>query len=154
MSKRTNKTAPLLKLIAGKDDNGIENPIINKDFKDEVIHIRAKDSITETVEDNNTNITTKPDTSKVVGINIVSELVQEWINESISRFNICDCDVCRAEITLEALNTLPPKYVYINSKTDYNEVKKIKDKCRAEVIRELVKIAISRRNLPIHKQKK
>ena len=42
------------------------------------------------------------------------------------------------------------KYIYIDSKTNYDEVRKIKEKCKSEVIMTLVKIAISRKNLPKH----
>ncbi len=151
MSRKTNKTAPLLRLISGNDENGIENPIINEEFKEDVIHVRTpnlrdrqtKNSVSE-------NSVKKPAETKIVGINVVSELVQEWLAESIHRFNICECDVCKAEITVEALNRIPPKYIYIDSKTNYDEVRKIKEKCKSEVIMTLVKIAISRKNLPKH----
>lgn len=152
MTRKTNKTAPLLRLITGSDENTIENPIINEEFKEEVIHVRIMNKKSEKPHVDEPSVTNinKAEDKKVVGINVVSELVQEWLGETMKRFKICDCDICKAEMTVSALNKITPKYIYIDSKTDYNEVKRIKENYKNEVIKNLVNIAISRKNLPRH----
>ncbi|MCX7657579.1 MAG: late competence development ComFB family protein [Oscillospiraceae bacterium] len=123
--KKTNKTSSVMKLISkGK---GAANPIIDEKFKEEII--LAKD---------------KPDTSKnETGINIIEELVQEWLPETMKRFNCPDSDIWKAEITVKALNILPPKYVPVNGAKDYANIQNMKEKYKKQVINTLVKLAIS-----------
>ncbi len=128
MNRKTNKTAPLLRLLTRGEEGAIINPIINEDFKEGVIYMRsapAREEKTETVE-----------------INVISELVSEWLPQTMKRFNSCDCALCRADITVAALNEIPPKYVRISDETDFEEVKKLKEKYRAQVISTLVKLVL------------
>ena len=95
MTRKTNKTAPLLRLLTRSETGDITNPIMNEDFKQGVIYVRTMEPVIE-----------KPE---AVEINIISELISEWLPQTIKRFNGCDCAVCRAEITVSALNEIPPR---------------------------------------------
>ena len=135
-----------------KSENGIiENPIINEEFKEEVIHVREvrtkKKAATadELTEHNSVS-------QNEVGINIVAELVQEWLPQTMKRFNCSESEVCVAELTVEALNRIPPKYVYIKNEKDFANVKVIKEKYKGEVINTLVHLAIKSKNNPKYKR--
>lgn len=126
MNRKTNKTAPLLRLLTRNDAGAITNPIINEEFKEGVILMRTREE-------------KKPD---IVDINIISELVGEWLPVTIKRFNGCDCAVCRADLTVAALNEIPPKYVRISDETDFAEIDRIKEEYRVQVIDTLVKLVL------------
>ena len=139
MTKKTNKTAHVLKLLTNSDESIKENPILNEEFKDEMIHSR---SASEKKND--------PDVPKAIEMNIIAELVQENLPAVLERFRCCSCQICRAEITVAALNQISPQYAYATNGS-YNEVNKLKDKYRAGVVSTLVKLAIQLKNNPIHK---
>ncbi len=125
-SKKTNKTSSVMKLIS--KGRSAANPIIDEKFKEEVILPKSKQ------ED-------KPAKSET-GINIIEELVQEWLPETMRRFNCPDSDIWKAELTVKALNILPPKYVPVNGTKDYANIQNIKEKYKKQVINTLVKLAI------------
>lgn len=139
LSKRTNKTVHVLNLIA-RNRPDIENPIINEEFKEEVILIRdtLKNSAQSPVRADSSS---RP--SGEVGINAVEELVQEWLPETLRRFRREDSDLYRAEITVQALNAIPPQYVYIRGEKDFAELQKIKDAYKHQVIDTLVRLVLS-----------
>lgn len=139
MTKKTNKTAHVLKLLTNADESIKENPILNEEFKDEMIHSRSA-SEKKIV----------PDVPKAIEINIISELVQENLPAVLERFRCCSCQICSAEITVAALNQIPPQYAYATNGS-FDEVNKLKDKFRAGVVSTLVKLAIQLKNNPIHK---
>ena len=130
MNRKTNKTAPLLRLLTRSDDGAIINPIIDDNFKEGVIYLRS--NVNNPVEE-------KPE---VVEINIISELISEWLPQTKKRFNSCDCALCRADITVAALNEIPAKYVRISDETDFKEIEALKEKYRAQVISTLVKLVL------------
>lgn len=132
MTRKTNKTAPLLRLLTRSETGDITNPIMNEDFKQGVIYVRTAEPVIE-----------KPE---AVEINIVSELIGEWLPQTIKRFNGCDCAVCRAEITVSALNEIPPRYVRISDETDFDEIKALKEELRPSVISTLVKLVLRNHN--------
>lgn len=131
MNRKTNKTAPLLRLLTRSDTGVITNPIIDERFKEGVIFIRTKKE------------EPKPEQ---VEINIISELVSEWLPQTIKRFNGCDCAICRAELTVSALNEIPAKYIRISDETDFEEIKKLKEEYRVQVINTLVKLVLRNHN--------
>ena len=134
-------------MLARAENDIIENPIINEEFKEEVIHVREvkpKKKANTGDEPTEHNHVSKNE----VGINIVAELVQEWLPETIKRFNCGDSEICLAELTVEALNKIPPKYVYIKNEKDFANVKVIKEKYKSEVISTLVQLAIKSKSNP------
>ncbi|MEG0614712.1 MAG: late competence development ComFB family protein [Oscillospiraceae bacterium] len=143
MNRKTNKTAQVLRLLTKTESDSIENPLMNDEFKEEVIHIR-NNRTTKPAEKAETPI--KAET----GINVVSELVQEWLPQTLKRFNCCDCDLCKAEMMVEAMNKIPPKYVFVRSEKDFEKLAKIKEQYKQQVINALVRITIRSKNHPVH----
>lgn len=131
MNRKTNKTAPLLRLLTRSETGDITNPIMNEDFKQGVIYVRTMEA---------------PVKPEAVEINIISELISEWLPQTIKRFNGCDCAICRAEITVSALNEIPPRYVRISDETDFDEIKALKEELKASVISTLVKLVLRNHN--------
>lgn len=155
MEHKSNKTAPLLKMLTKSESGSAQNPIMNEEFKEEMIHARksgisAKKMSPEEVREVKVVGTVRPITKTTGGINIVSELVQEWLPETLVRFKCCGCDICRAEMTVAALNAIPPKYVVVESEADFSTVEEMKVKYRPKVIRALVKLALVEKNSPRH----
>lgn len=140
---KTNKTAQVLRLLTKSEENTPENPIINQEFKEEVIHSRRP------AEKKNAPAQEKKADK---GINVVAELVTEWLPQTLRRFKCCDCDVCLAEVTVRALNELPPKYVIINDEEDAKLAERIKEECRPDVLKTLVRLAIAAQKNPKHRK--
>lgn len=141
MSARTHKTAPLLNLLSRSGDSQIENPIINDEFKQEVIHVKP---------DTRKKERSPTDTDSSQGINIIAELVDEWLPIAVSRFKCCGCDVCIAEMTVDALGSIPPEYVDIDSPDGLKKMEDNKEKFRSQVIKKLVSIVLKNKVHPKH----
>lgn len=149
MNKKTNKTAHVLKLLTNHDETLIENPMLNEEFKDEMIHSRSP--IVQKEQNKPSSHTTKsPDTTKLQEVNIISELVQENLTAVLERFRCCTCDICKTEITITALNEIPPKYARVNNGS-FELVEKLKKQHVSEVVNSLVKIVIQSKRTPYHK---
>lgn len=145
MNKKTNKTAHVLKLLTNTEGVVKENPILNEDFKDEMILNRNSSQKSEQKSEAIENI--KP--QKTMEVNIVSELIEENLEEILKRFRCCDCEKCKSYISVEALNQIPPKYALDNG-NNAKEIEKIKESYKSNVISVLVKIALKLKNSPIH----
>lgn len=128
----------------------MENPLMNEEFKEEVIHTRENKFKGESTPARPI-LQSHPKAESEVGINIVAELVQEWLPETLKRFNCSATDVYKAELTVEALNSIPPKYVYIKTEKDFANVDNLKDKYRGRVISTLVHLAINSKSGPKRK---
>jgi len=148
MNRKTNKTAHVLKLLTNVDDSVKENPLLNEEFKDEMIHSRT--AINKTPATKSMQTVDNSNMPKAVGINIISELVQENLPSVLERFRCCSCEICKAELTVAALNQIPPQYAYITNNS-YDDVNKLKDKYKARVVSVLLKLTIQLKNNPIHK---
>lgn len=130
-----------MNLITKSESKIIENPIINDEFKEEVIHIRQ------------TKTSPKAETPRkpsAIEINIVSELVAEILPAAIKRFHVCDCDMCVAELTVEALNLIPPKYVSVSTEKDMENIRAVKEKYRREVTTVVVNLVLKSKSKPRH----
>ncbi len=148
MNKKTNKTAHVLKLLTNNDEAIRENPILNEEFKDEMIHRRPHEEKKAEIKP-----VAKSETlsvPKAVGINIISELVSENLLPVLERFRCCTCEICKAEITVAALNQIPPQYAYLTNGS-FDEVNALKEANRPKVVPVLIKLAIQLKNKPIHK---
>lgn len=138
MSKKTNKTEHVLNLLTGHNSE-VSNPLLNEEFKHEMIHTRNNDE----------NLQKVPVAKKNIKVDILEELVKENIDSVIERFNICDCDECKKEITINTLRDTKPVYVDIVN-NDYKEVNTQKEIYKNKVISKLVKSAIRIKTNPIH----
>lgn len=145
MNKKTNKTAHVLKLLANTEGVVRENPILNEDFKDEMILNRNSSQKTEVKTESEEN----KKTPKRTEVNIVSELIEENLVAILERFRCCDCEKCQSYISVEALNQIPPKYILDNGQ-NAEEIQEIKEGYKSNVISVLVKIALKVKNSPIH----
>lgn len=145
MNKKTNKTAHVLKLLANTDSAIKENPILNEEFKDEIILNRhaTKDEETDEVQEDIIY-------PKTVGINIISELIQENLLTVLERFRCCTCEKCMKYISIEALNHLQPKYVSAEDANE-QEILNLKEKYKSSVVTVILKIALQIKSNPIHK---
>lgn len=177
---KTNITAPVLKLLSNTVVTGVENPIINKEFKEAVIGKRRDMTAVPTDRSAHQSaasaeptevpkceapvqpqpVRTNPEKTAVpvserpvikeVTINIISELVRDLLPEAIARFRCCGCDACRAEMTIQALNSMTPKYVNIKTESDLKKLERIKEENKQYVIKALVPIVLKNKNNPIH----
>ncbi len=145
MNKKTNKTAHVLRLLANSDATIKENPILNEEFKDEMIlnrHTHKGEELDQAQE----NIILP----KTVGINIVSDLIEENLLTVLERFRCCTCEKCMKYISIEALNQLQPKYVSAEDVSE-QEISSLKEKYKTSVVTVLLKIALQIKSNPIHK---
>lgn len=144
MNKKTNKTAHVLKLLANTDALTKENPILNEEFKDEMIlnrHTQKSEDVSEKQEDINV--------PKTVSVNIISDLIQENLITVLERFRCCTCEKCMKYISLEALNQIQPKYVSTEDVSE-EEISELKEKHKTSVVSVLLKIALQIKSNPIH----
>ena len=147
MNKKTNKTAHVLKLLSNSENLTKENPILNEEFKDEMIIKRNKSEKIEERIQAPQSISQQQD--KKVGVNIISSLIDDNLMPVLERFRCCTCELCKSQITVLALNQIPPQYIYVSDSSS-NEVKKLKEKYKTSVVTVLVKIALQIKNNPIH----
>lgn len=80
-------------------------------------------------------------------INVMENLVLQNLDTAIKRFNTCNCDRCRADISAYALNLLPPKYVVASEEHIREVEKEIPNKL---VMDALIKAVIAVRSHPRH----
>ena len=143
MGRKTNKTAHVLRLLATNEFDKKENPILNEEFKEEVILHKKNIEIPEVVEEISL--------PKAVGINIISEIIDENLDAVLNRFRCCNCEKCKEEIIIAALNFIEPKYVS-NKTTEPEDLEVMKIKYKSGVVSVLVKYAIQLKNNPIHEE--
>lgn len=144
MNKKSNKTAHVMKLLAGGVNQNLDNPILNESFKEEMILNRNTLHEEENMSESSVN-----NEEQSVKINVIAELVAENIDEAIERFNCCSCELCRAEITASTLEAIGAQYAQIkNNNTEELEMKK--NEFRNLVVSTLVKNIIKLKLNPIH----
>lgn len=138
MNRKTNKTAHVLRLLAVNEFDKKENPILNEEFKDEVIlHKSVSEAPAETLH--------KTEFPKAVGINVISEIIDENLDAVLDRFRVCAGDKCKEHITIAALNYIKPQYVPADS-IDAAETEEIKEKYKSSVMSVLVRFALQAKN--------
>lgn len=145
MIKKTNKTEHVLKLLTGNSSNTAKNPILNKDFKEEIIEEKIQTLTQSPVVEEEKKITPIP-----IKIDVIEELVKENIPDVLNRFKACDCELCQREILINTLRQTEPVYVDNDEEHKY-EILKIKEENRQQVIAKIVKNVIHIKTNPIHK---
>lgn len=152
--KITHKTDAVMKLLTG--GNLAVNPMLDNEFKQSVIEMRSAEDIKreeikkETVKAAEVSNTEKSFDSTEVCIS--SELITEILPQALRRFNCCMCPKCFAEAMTEALDAVPSISIKIHNDDDVKKMDGIKKQNRLDVMRAIIKLAITRRNLPLHKQ--
>lgn len=140
-SHSTHKTPELMKLLTGSP--AASNPILDEDFKAEIIRAR----------ENPEPVRPQPDNNGGTEINITSELVSQWLPRVMKRFNVCCCGRCSAEATVEAFDRIKPVIVKVRSDADLKRARNIKADRQQEVLMQLIKLVTARRGMPIHEKK-
>lgn len=83
----------------------------------------------------------------VATMNVMESLVLRNVDTVIKRFNVCNCDRCRCDITALALNNLKPKYVVVTPQ----ELKEAEDAVpKQQVMDALIKAVLKVRAHPNH----
>lgn len=148
MSKKSNKTASVMKLINGSP---AANPIIDSSFKDEVIRPieeqRTKAAIESAMPKEQRE---KPRDS--TEMNITSELVSTLLSPVLERFGCCRCGRCMAEASVTAFERLPKLTYKINGPEDLAAAQKLKEQNRRKAMMILIGIASERRKLSKHQK--
>ena len=138
MPPKTHKTPQLMKLLAGGSQ--ITNPILDENFKEEIIRSRNNPSPVKPVPSNDGG----------TEINITSELISQWLPLVMKRFNICSCSRCSAEATVEAFDKIRPVIIKVKSDADLKRAQQIKLDKEQSVLMQLIRIIIPRKQLPRH----
>lgn len=139
---KTNKTNAVLNLL--NRSAAEKNPILDDKFKEQNI-------IAEQIErEVKQQPAARPQYSAGVEINVISELISELMPAVLKRFNCCTCDLCKAEMSVEALTRLTSVKVTIRTENDMKAAEELKTRHRRQVIDELIKIVLGRRKLPKH----
>lgn len=145
MKGRSNKTAHVLKLLAGTDAK-YENPMINEDFKESNIIKKSelKEEPKEEVKEDIKIEEETPESDKLV--NVIEVLVNENIIEVMNRFGSCSCNKCRIHVSLEVLDEIAPVYAVKNSADE----KKLLISKKGNVMTGIVKSVLKLKSRPIH----
>ena len=124
-----------MKLLIGK--GAVSNPILDENFKKEVIAPIGNKRSEKDKRD--------------VTVNITAELVSRWLPEALKRFGCCCCDLCLAEATVEALERVPSVEVKIRTEKDMKKAEEMKNQYLKAVMMPLVQIAVERKGFEKHK---
>lgn len=139
---KTNKTNAVLNLL--NRSAAEKNPILDDKFKEQNI-------IAEQIErEVKQQPAARPTYTAGVEINVISELISELMPAVLKRFNCCTCDLCKAEMSVEALTRLTSVKVTIRTENDMKAAEELKSRHRRQVIDELIRIVLDRRKLPKH----
>lgn len=139
---KTNKTNAVLNLL--NRSAAEKNPILDDKFKEQNI-------IAEQIErEVKQQPPARPAYTSGVEINVISELISELMPAVLKRFNCCTCDLCKAEMSVEALTRLTSVKVTIRTENDMKAAEELKSRHRRQVIDELIRIVLDRRKLPKH----
>lgn len=153
--KVTHKTEAVMRLLTGH--NTATNPVIDNEFKQNVIEMyTTENKIAEKNAKKIEKAMANASNAKRSGTEICvsSELITEILPRALKRFKCCTCDRCYAEAMADALDAVPYVSCRIRSPKDKKKLDEMRRKYRKSVTNEMVRIAISRRNLPKHKQTK
>ncbi|MDL2237527.1 late competence development ComFB family protein [Christensenellaceae bacterium OttesenSCG-928-K19] len=71
--------------------------------------------------------------NKLLVANIMEEIVEAKLDIFMAQYDICKCDMCRADVLALALNKLPPKYVVSTSGDVYSRLQTTTTQMLAEI---------------------
>lgn len=152
-----------MRLLTG--NNLAVNPVLDNEFKQTVIVDKrnAQESNASAAPAHNEQVNTSPVQNtpvqavpeppaeeKATEIRITSELIAELLPSVLDRFHCCKCGKCFAEAMTDALEVIPEVVVKVENSSDLQRAEEIRTKNRPSVMSALIKIAIGRRQLPVH----
>lgn len=156
-AKKTHKTEAVMKLLTGSSP--AVNPILDNEFKQAVIESRnvpetpakkVEEPKPEELAAEPTSAPVREEPASIPEVSVSSELVSELLPAALERFHCCTCGKCFAEAMSDALDAVPSIKVKIHNGDDLKRADEIKQQTRNEVMKAIVKIAISRRGKEIH----
>lgn len=71
---------------------------------------------------------------EIVLKNMMEPLVLDKINDTISQFGCCTCEVCKMDIASLALNKVPPRYVATHMGEMYTKLEALSVQYGADVL--------------------
>lgn len=152
-----------MRLLTG--NNLAVNPVLDNEFKQTVIVDKrnaqennahpapAQNEQVHTAPVQNEPVQAAPEPPKeeqATEIRITSELIAELLPSVLDRFHCCKCGKCFAEAMTDALEAIPEVVVKVENSSDLQRAEEIRTKNRPSVMSALIKIAIGRRQLPVH----
>lgn len=140
MPARSHKTPQLMKLLT--KGSSVTNPLLDEQFKEDIIRSRKNPRPVQPV----------PSGDGGVQINVTAELISQWLPLVMQRFNVCCCERCSAEASVEAYDAIRPVVVKVRSDKDLQRAAAIKKDKEKSVLMSLIAIMAKRRNLPVHQR--
>ncbi len=139
---KSNKTDAIMRLITGE---AALNPILDNSFKEDVI--TGRQSVPERAKK---NAEIEKYRKNSIEIDVAAEIVGEHLPRVLKRFNCCMCPSCFAEAMADSLEAVPEIKVRVRDDNDLKKADQFKKKSKHQILMILVRIAITRRGLPIH----
>ncbi len=121
------------------------NPMIDENFKEEVIKPIGKTKDAPAVN-------SRPFDGEETVINITAEVVSGWLPEALRRFGCCTCPRCMADASAEAFAKLPAVKFRVKTREDLAEADRLREQNKQNIMMNLVRIAVARKELPKHQQ--
>jgi competence protein ComFB len=85
-------------------------------------------------------------------VNVMEEVVIEYINRDIDILNCCTCEQCKTDIAAYVLNHVPPKYVATSAGELYSKLNIMNSSIETEIMVEMAKAAEIVREHPRHQE--
>jgi competence protein ComFB len=82
--------------------------------------------------------------------NYMENCVADLIDSVLERMDCCTCDICKADITAIALNSLPPKYVVTQKGKLYTKIYALQNQFEVDTISAITKAAVIVSRNPRH----
>ena len=139
MARKSNKTEAVMRLITGS--RTASNPIIDEDFKKEVLKQLSEES---------EKMTYSSYSGGTTEVNVTSEVISGWLPEALRRFGCCTCARCSAEASVEAFRRVPEIKMTVKNRDDLEKAEKLRKDNRQKIMMILVKIAVERKELEKH----
>lgn len=139
MSKKTNKTEHVLKLIT-KDEELLESLTAEKDED-----IPAESDTEVVSKEEKTGETKKTDTAdekRIFLINLTEKIVTEKVEEVMEKLNVCDCPICKNDVLALALNSLEHRYVTTDEGRQYSQLEIYKKQYETDILAALTKACV------------
>ena len=87
---------------------------------------------------------------ELILVNAVEELARQWVDESIEKMNMCNCEKCRLNACAIVLNALTPRYVTTTRGMLFTEIKRLSIEYRVALAEETTKALMIVKEHPMH----
>lgn len=83
-------------------------------------------------------------------MNLAENLAVEMMDEVIKKLNVCDCDICRADVLALTLNYIPQKYVTSDTGKQYMQIDIFKKQYETDMLAALTRACVRVKGSPRH----